>query len=388
VRLVTPTATFRANPEYEIVVLDRLPEAAQLELRTGDDAGDVYGALVPREGSALEPLAISAETALLAFTLATPAALPAYVVERLGEDVERTVRRLVVDGVLEVLHEGGFVSGPRVAELLAAAPAPREEGRDRKLAVAALRYGQALDGLSRPELALRLYCYGRRPLSPALTRRLPDADAVAAWLGLGSGPLERALRTRWLRVPAVAGAHEHWWQWMSPSARPPESGGFKLYVSPGVDDLPQALQSVAAVLATARGVTGLKLGAGLAGICRPDKLIVYFAHVDELRSFAAALTSRLAGCSAHGVPFTAAVAPDLLLCWGADPPRPIDGRAPTSWRMWVAERLAEHLLTARSADLGRLEPWQFALERLRLGGIETDTWTPTGGMWPEALVAG
>jgi len=48
-------------------------------------------------------------------------------------------------------------------------------------------------------------------------------------------------------------------------------------------------------------------------------------------------------------------------------------------------RLAEYLISARSATLNKLEPWQFALERLSVAGIDTDTWIPTNGMWPVAL---
>jgi hypothetical protein len=28
-----------------------------------------------------------------------------------------------------------------------------------------------------------------------------------------------------------------------------------------------------------------------------------------------------------------------------------------------------------------LEPWRFAIERLRLEGIDTDSWTPGGSLW-------
>jgi hypothetical protein len=28
-----------------------------------------------------------------------------------------------------------------------------------------------------------------------------------------------------------------------------------------------------------------------------------------------------------------------------------------------------------------MEPWRFAVERLRLEGIDTDSWTPGGSLW-------
>lgn len=391
-RLVTEEAVFRANSDYDIVLLDRLAPAERKRLQACDDSGELYGALVPRPGSTLEAQAVSSETALLVFTLATAGPLPRYVVERVGEDAERTIRRLVLDGVLEVLHEGRFHSGPSVAELLASGPSSTEETVERNLAVAALQYGQELVGLGQAELAVRLYLYGRKPISPQLSR-LGDARGVARHLGVAhDGAIGRRLGKRWAPAPLPAGADEHWWQWIAPTAARDrlnaDHSGFKLYVSPAVDELRMALEVLAEALSTARGVTGLKVAVGVAGMCRPDKVIVYFTHFDDLRATAHALEAGLSGCPAHGVPFTAAVTPDALLSWGADPPRPPEPSLPTSWRMWVVDRLAEHLVAARSAELATLEPWQFALERLRLGGIDTTTWIPAGDMWPEALAVG
>jgi hypothetical protein len=97
----------------------------------------------------------------------------------------------------------------------------------------------------------------------------------------------------------------------------------------------------------------------------------------------------LEDCPAHGVPFTASVTTDGLLSWGADPPvLPSTNGTGTSWRMWVTEQLAGYIEVARNTERGELEPWQFALERLRLSGIDTDTWIPASGMWPEALATG
>jgi hypothetical protein len=162
---------------------------------------------------------------------------------------------------------------------------------------------------------------------------------------------------------------------------------YKLYVSPAIDGLETAISAVASSLAGARGVMAFKVGSDVQGICRPDKLVVYFDRLEELQEGAAALADRLSECPAHGVPFTAAVTHDGLLSWGADPPAPSseNGTGRTSWRLWVTERLAEYLTLARNAGRSELEPWQLALERLRLAGIDTDTWIPASGMWPEAL---
>jgi hypothetical protein len=123
---------------------------------------------------------------------------------------------------------------------------------------------------------------------------------------------------------------------------------------------------------------------GLGGICRPDKIVVYLTQLDDLYEFADVLRSRLSGCAAQGVPFTAAVSENGLLSWGADPPS-ARGTRKTSWRMWVAWRLAEYLISAQTAEVSTREPWEYALERLSLTGIDTETWIPANGMWPVAL---
>jgi hypothetical protein len=91
------------------------------------------------------------------------------------------------------------------------------------------------------------------------------------------------------------------------------------------------------------------------------------------------LRQKLAGMPAHGVPFSAEIAGDGLLSWGIDPPieeQSFDVQGGESWRLWVANRLAMALLNAKSGRSVKVEPWQFALERLRLDGVDTETWIP------------
>lgn len=390
---VVAQGTFRANPRYELVLLDRLSPSERALLGELDGADDVYGVLRPRPGSGLELLCISSDTALLFLTLAEPGPLPGYLLARLGQDVTATIGRLVLDGVLEIEHAGEFVAGASAGEVIVSGHSEAGRGRIGDLSAAALRYGQELAGLPAPLLALRLYFYGCRPVCPALERRLPDPPSVAAYLGIApGGSAHAALAAGWHALTPRAGEHAYWLTW-----RPRRHGhgdrsdaGYKLYLSPAMDALETAVATVAGSLATSRGVSAFKVGATLQGVCRPDKLVVYFNRLDDLQEAAVGLREQLAGCPAHGVPFTAAVTLDGLLSWGADPPAaPVaNGAGHRSWRMWVTERLAEYLVVARDAGRSELEPWQFALERLRLGGIDTDTWVPASGMWPQALASG
>jgi hypothetical protein len=82
---------------------------------------------------------------------------------------------------------------------------------------------------------------------------------------------------------------------------------------------------------------------------------------------------------AQGVPFTAALSKGRLVSWGMDPhPEAFDpsGTA-SSWRTWIATRLATTLIDAKRSGVASIEPWRFALDRVAREGIDTRTWTPT-----------
>jgi hypothetical protein len=386
-------ASFRANPRYTLVVLDRL-SGAERQL-AGGAAGETnrYGVLRPQPDSGLELRSASADTALLFLTLAQPGPLPEYFVARLGDEAERAIGRLVLDSVLEIEHQGQYLCGLQAGELVTPGHSDAGRGRIGELSRAALRYGQELVGLGEYLLALRLYGYGYRPVVTELQRRLDNSAALAAYLGLepGGSAGERLDASWYERTPPTNGERSNWRIWRPRRVMPREPDrdgpGCKLYVSPAVHELKNATAAVASSLATARGLRAFKVGADVRGICRPDKLIVYFDHLEDLKTGADTLLEQLAGCPAHGVPFTAEISPDGLLSWGADPSARsfadrVDGM---SWRMWVTQRLAEYLTVAGQAERGTLEPWQFALERLRLSGIDTDTWVPASGMWAQAF---
>jgi len=326
------------------------------------DDPELYGLLRPRPGAPLTARVASRDVALLFLTLASPAPLPAYVAAT--EPDGRVAARLVLDGVLEVATQHGWRSGP--GALGDDDGSSVVEGRLAQLAVLGLRCAQALDGVDADAIAMRLYRYGRRPVSPAWRRRLGDEAAVARFCGLDDeGVAARALRTRF----AEASARPFWRLWLA-RGRPRRDAGrtHKLYVSPDAEALDGALAVAAQALPEA---TALKVGRGLEGILRPDKIVAYFAGLDDLQAGAARLRERLDGCPAHGVPFTAPITSDGLLSWGVDPPAGATGSE--SWRLWLAQRLADELVAARHSGS---EPWRAALARLRLDGVDTATWVP------------
>jgi hypothetical protein len=374
---------FRSNPRYELIVFDRLTaEERQSLSQLAKDPG-FYGILRSLEGSDLGLKSVDRDTALLFLTLREPAALPRYARESLGEAAARTVSRLVADGVLEIEDGGEFVSGAAASGLLDAGGKGQAAGQLAELSLAALRYGQALSLGDPVQLSWRLYTYHHRPLTPRWKRLLATPEAVQRFLGIASGGVSRrSLDRSWTPTGAAP--------WLSWRARPRGSGEgsvsggttWKLYVSPLPEALPEGFGAVLDAL-TAGRADRFKVGADAAGLLRPDKIVAYFPSFERLAQAADVVLRRLGGAPAQGVPFTSEIGGAGLVSWGVDPAAETPWSEGASWRLWLTSRLARALLSARSGA-GGVEPWQFALDRIRLEGVDTDTWTPGALVWRES----
>lgn len=384
-RLASPhlrARTFRANPAYELCALADLGDGERTALAGLADDRSLHGVLRARAGDR-GVKAIDRDTAAVFAALRRPGPVPAEAAAAMGAEADDILARLVLDGVLEVEHRGDFASGPAAHALLGDRPAPIGEGPLARLSIAALRHAQDL-GLAPAALSLRLYRYHHLPISPRWRRALPDEDALATALDLQpGGRTRRALDAGFRAVDADDG--RAWWIWSSTRRADRGGHGFKLYLSPQPEHLREALAAAVSVLVERRAPRW-KLGRSLAGVLRPDKLVAYFPRLDELRAVAAAIGQRLAGVPAHGVPFTGALDGDGLLSWGMDPPRSERGLAGdgASWRLWLTSRLAVALAAARGAGAAALEPWRYALARLRLEGIDPASWTPAARLWEVA----
>lgn len=383
--------TLRAGAAYELVSFDRLPPAEQLLLAELRGEPGFYGVLRPRAGTGRTLRAVDRDTALLWLSLQAPAPLPHFAREG-DDDPGRRVAELVLDGVLEVEDDDGrFVAGPAALRLAAGADAARAgdapTSRLDRLADAALRHAAALGDDDVERLTARLYGYGRLPLTPAWTRRLPDRAATLAHLGAASGGrLHRALGDGWRQAPDAELGGWIAWSRSRGAARPARGGAtHKLYVSPLPEHLPEAVAALVDVLGR-HDRARFKVGADAAGALRPDKLVAYFEEVEALHATADLLVERLGGMPAHGVPFTAEIAGDGLLSWGMDPPREervLAWQGYESWRLWLVRRLAA-ALAAAAHDPDADDPARWARERLRWDGVDVDRWTPSAALWRAA----
>jgi hypothetical protein len=364
---------FRANPAFELVARDQLPEPYRADLVDGTPGV----ALIPRLGGPVTVKILNARAAALVRGLEAAGGLPDDVVKRGGPAANEAVARLVLDAALEIADGDRLISGPAahgaVFDRGARVPAA---GRLATLSTRAIRYGQCLMIYDVELLSRRLYSFGTIPRRAGWERVIDAADDVIGPLGLSRDGRARQILSENYQSSTLP----NWLSWSldhGPSELRPDLR-YKLYISPRPEALIGCFPAIAAVLADLR-VRSFKLGRGVPGLLRPDKLVAYFETLKHLRRVAGALASRLAKCPSQGVPFSAELSADGLLSWGVDPPpneRPSGAGPQESWRYWVSNRLASGLVHAQAAAGTGVEPWEYALDRLSLEGVDPLTWLP------------
>lgn len=363
-------------PAYELVALDQMTGSERAGLQPFQQGAKIYGIMRPREPG-LKVLAVDVSTADLYHAVSTVGGLA-------GSDWTQrdcvTVERLVMDRVLEVQADGSFVTGLAAYAKLHPMPyVTSGGGHIAELSLDAVRYAQGLLLCDSTALSRRLYGYNRLPLSPDWRRRLPSADAVAAFLDVQvSGYIGRRLKDKWIEL-----ADRQWLHWRSRYSASHDQRRHKLYISPVPDQLPETFATAVRVFGD-MNVPAFKVARTTAGILRPDKLVAYFDRSTDMHAVGAQLASALHGIAVQGVPFTGTDDPAGLLSWGVDPP-PGSTRLrhqPTSWRQWVTDRLAGALMVAGHSLASGREPWEFALRRVALAGVDIATWQPTENWSP------
>lgn len=378
------TATFRANPSYELVAYGALPVGQRELLHDLCRDPEFYGILRPRLGCGLGVKSVCRNTARLLAELGAAGPLP-EALQRLCADVrERLVTRLLWDGVLQVEIDGEFRCGAAAGQHFHCPEASPGEGVIARLSADALHYGQYLGEDDLIRLSARLYFYNRRPVTPWLTCQFSTPERIASHLGFGpGGRVERMIATAWSQLPRSPGK-AGWavWDRAGRRTRWNPAGTYKLYVSPAFESVGEVFPRVVAVF-TDLGVPRFKVGRTLPELLRPDKIVAYLPDADVAGRVAGALANELRGTPAHGTPFTAALTTDGLLSWGVDPPsdrQPLGWQERESWRLWLTNRLAAALLAARATAGAAIEPWRAAMQRIRLEGVDPATWAPPE--WP------
>jgi hypothetical protein len=393
------TATFRFNPALELVLYDRLEPALQAGLADLRRDPSFYGVLLPADRAPASAATattkpVDRESALLLLTLRTAGLIPEYVRRMLGPDAWHTITGLVLDGVLEIDHAGAFRSGAAALDVMTldgydlGPDLSEPRGLVARLSIDALRHAAALPIDDVAALARRLYGYNRLPLTPS---NAAPASATTDFtrLGLDARGVAAMLDRTW--TCSSSGADTEWVCWTAPErweSTDATRGTSKLYVSPAPAATREAFAATVSA-ATAHGALAFKAGAGPYGLLRPDKLVIYFRHREQLHAAAAALTDALDGAPAHGVPFTAAITEDGMLSWAADPPAHaglVGSTASESWRSWLTAQLAAAVIAGRSPsdtapNTAPNTVVRFALHRAAALRIDPRTWAPADTVW-------
>ncbi|HEY1945701.1 MAG TPA: hypothetical protein VGG97_01750 [Bryobacteraceae bacterium] len=370
---------FRANPNYELVLFGRLPvEQRELfEALTRDP--NFYGILRPKEGVQLALKSACRDTAALFHALQETSKLPSFVVSDTSPEstveTNQAIAELVLDGVLQMDCNGQMLHGPLAfADICESFEKSDPKNEIAHLSRQALLYAQSLPTDDANLLATRLYSYGRIAISPSWRKKFPGEESVRQCLGIDAGGLKG-----WQALPPDPN-NNGWIAWQSRRPSPPPGGrvaGYKLYVSPHPNSLREAFEALVSA-AEAAHADAFKVGRDLPGVLRPDKMVAYFRQFEQVEEAAGRIVAKLPGCPAQGVPFTTQLGSPLV-SWGSDPATEDDvpvWLSRQSWRLWVTNRLAVALLAGKRSGQTEIQPWQFATERLRLEGVDTDTWTP------------
>lgn len=368
------SGTFRANPNYELVVADRLSPDEQRALRSLGEEPDFYG-LLRSPDAKLTLKSVDRDAALLFLTLRVPSTIPRYVSRLVGDKAAAIIATLVLEGVLEIEWEGAFRSGPTAAEALFIGGEPHDPNAATSLTDAALRYGHGLRLADPIELSARLYRFNTEPNRLWRDRRTNPA-AIEASLGIDTGSLCDVLSPNWERHDSGRGE----WAFWSRRQSSPRRGLplYKLYVSVRVADLANALLCVGKALSSFEAIAQ-KVARTPLGILRPDKHVIYFESWDELRTAAHRLDEDLRAFSPQGVPFAAPLGHGGRLFWGMDPPR--RGDLPpwigVSWRKWVTDLVGATLVNCTGNSFGNAI--RVVKQRCRLAGVDPLSWSPIGG---------
>jgi hypothetical protein len=362
-----------------LVLFDRLTPAEQLGLEALSRDPDCYGVLRPRN-TLLSMKAVTRDTALLLLTLRSPSLLPRYAIAALEDRCDSVIGQMVLDGILEIEANGEMLSGPAAQKLVSGEAKSAETGGSlAALSQRALEYAETLEVADQAALSSRLYMYNRVPASSRWYRLLADEEAAQLHVGIRAGGAARMLDAGWIRVLPQSGGGWMAWQSRRPNYNRSRSAIYKLYVSPACTELRAAFQATVEAVSESSAIYW-KAGNDVYGLLRPDKIVVYFDELADLLATAAHLQEKLRHCPAQGVPFTSEIAEGGLLSWGIDPPaeeHSVPWLARESWRGRICNRLAAALTLAKSSPHPGISPSRFAVERLRLEGIDTDTWAPT-----------
>lgn len=376
---------FRTASFYRLVEWNQLNQRERDILAGLSDEQEVYGVFRPvRTSSQLTSKVAYYEVALLYFHLQQSDVLPRYLITWPKERLNETIVQLVLDGILEIESNDNFVSGAAAVHAIFGntvfknAPLP---DRLSDLSMKAIRYALLLRNSDIRSIANRLYSFNTIPYDAVAKSEFFSSRTVKEFLFLNTnGEHHNFLNKNWTFINNLE--KKAWLVWSSSNSiqkfsTSPNSYTFKLYISPGLRELPEVFQQTVYALSESNAVS-FKIGNSPHGLLRPDKMVAYFENFEDLKKGAARLEKKIAGCAVQGVPFTCQIDKTGLLSWGVDPPESdvLEAIEGGSWRTKITDQLAIAILQAQTERLSMSQTIDFIQAKLAATGINVTDWTP------------
>jgi hypothetical protein len=307
--------------------------------------------------------------------------LPHYLIFSGDQKVNETIASMLLDGIIEVEWEGRFVSGPGALPAIhedGAASQPHLSNHVSQLSYKALYYGWMLNGLDERSLANRLYAFNTIPWDASMKLTFSNKNSVREFLFSGmDDKTMNVLNERW---HSTITEKNEWLSWNRKDGSFIDDRSqriYKLYISPLLNDLPEVLLKCVPII-NASDAVSFKIGNTLAGLLRPDKMVVYFYSGESLFKTAGKITESVKGYTPQGVPFSAQLDDIGLLSWGEDPPEEEGPQSleSCSWRTMISNKLAGILVQAKESKLSWPGAIAYIEATMQSKGFDTRNWEP------------
>lgn len=123
------------------------------------------------------------------------------------------------------------------------------------------------------------------------------------------------------------------------------------------------------------GISDFKLGNSAGQLSRADKFIVYDSHLNNLKRLAARLNPLLKETKSHLIPFSCSFFADGKLSWGMDPNLLNSKKIVTSWRLSIAQKIANSIHKHSSYNSSDIT-LKLIYNDLKEQNIDTIDWKP------------
>ena len=349
------------------------------------EESEIYGIFEPTDlHSTLSIKVAYLEVALIYLHLQGNCQLPHYLVLAPGEKAQTTIIQLVLDHILEIEHDQSFVGGRAAMKWIYSDHSyisPGQGNHIAKISLQSIHYAYWMNIKDIKILAAKIYTAHTQPIDSRKRNAFFTTQGIFDFLvPAADKELNFLLNENWLA--GNNGVNPAWLSWNSKkhkrsSLDAKTQPNLKLYISPRYEDFPAVFKKSLSILSTTSAFS-FKTGATIAGLLRPDKMVVYFENERDLHFAASLLKPALGEFNAQGVPFSCQLDEKGLLSWGMDPPGKSSNNDPngSSWRYRISYQLAVAIIEAKNEGLTLSECLSFLKYKLEKIGVNMKNWSP------------